>query len=72
MWLVVMLVPDRCRVFVVGRWCWVTFQFIWIIVERGPFVFAVVAGGGCLVISFLFPIIYLFLLAPSGRRRDID
>ena len=50
------------------RRCWVNFQcwgvlLIWIIVEQGPIVLAVVAGGSCLDI---FSLIYHFsFLSPS-------
>ena len=59
------------------RWYWVNFQcqsvlLIWIIVEQGPAVLAVGAGGGCLDIFFLSPIISLFFLRLSRIRPDID
>ena len=51
----------------VMRWCWVNFQcrgilLIWIRVVQGPSALAVGAGGGCLDIFFLSPIISLFFL----------
>ena len=60
--------PDSIGGGRVVRRCWVNFQcwgvlLIWIIVEQGPIVLAVGAGGGCLDIFFL-PL--------SGRRPDID
>ena len=39
---------------------------------QGPTVLTVGAGGGCLDIVFLLPIISLFHLPLFGRRLDID
>ena len=45
---------------------------MWIIAGQGPTALAEGAGGGCLDIFFISPIIRLFFLPLSGRRPDID
>ena len=58
------------------RWCWVNFQcggvlLIRVRVGKGPTVFAVGAGGGCLEF-FLLSIISLFFLPLSERWPETD
>ena len=43
-----------------------------ITVGQGPTALAVGAGGGCLDIFFLSPILFLLFLPLFGRRPDID
>ena len=50
--------------------CW-KILLIWIIVRQGPFNLAIGAGGGCLEIFFLSPIISLFFLLLNGDQLDI-
>ena len=57
--------------------CWVNFQcrgvlLVWMIVEQGPIVLAVGAGGGLFGHFFLSSIFSLFFLPLFGRRPNID
>ena len=60
----------------VVRWCWVNFQcrgvlLVRKIVEQGPTVLAVGAGGGGLDIFFSH-LSFLSSFSLSGKRPDID
>ena len=48
----------------VGRWCWITFILIWMMVEQGPTVLAIDADWDCLDV-FSLPY-HLFFLLFSG------